>query len=67
MTDVAFIVGAYLVVLGAIAAYVVTLGRRLASALELAESIRREGDPRDEAELATSEQLVVSGPSEAGK
>ena len=67
MTDIAFVLGAYVVVLGGIAGYTVALGRRLASALELAEAIRRERDPRDEAEPAASERLVEREPSEAGK
>ena len=44
MTDIAFVLGAYVVVLGGIGAYAVALGRRVASAHRLAASIERERD-----------------------
>lgn len=67
MTDIAFVLGAYVVVLGGIAAYTVALGRRVAAARSLAESIQRERDRADEATPATSERLVVREPFEAGR
>ena len=67
MTDIAFVLGAYVVVLGGIAGYAVALARRVASAHRLAESIQRERDRGDEAAPATSERLVARGPFEAGR
>ena len=66
MTDIAFVLGAFVVVLGGIAGYAVGLGRRVASANRLAESIQRERDRGDEAP-ATSERLVGREPFEAGR
>lgn len=60
MTDVAFVLGAYVVVLGGIAAYALALGRRLTAARDLAESIQRERDRGDGAAPAASERAAVA-------
>jgi len=67
MTDIAFVLGAYVVVLGGIAGYAVALGRRVASARRLAESIQRERDDGAAAPRATSQRPVGREPFEAGR
>ena len=53
MSDVGFVIAAYGVILGGLAAYAVTLVRRLRTAREASLRIRREADaapPRDRSE-----------------
>lgn len=67
MTDIAFVLGAYVVVLGGIGAYAVALGRRVASAHRLAASVERERDGGGGSAPATTERRVVREPFEAGR
>ena len=67
MTDVAFVLGAYVVVLGGIAGYAIALARRIAAARRLADSIQRERDRADAAAPADSERPTIREPFEAGR
>ena len=46
MTDAAFVLAAYGIVLGSLAAYAISLARRLAAAAEAEQAIKRRLDER---------------------
>lgn len=65
MTDAAFVIAAYVAVLGGLAAYAFALGRRTAAARRLALSVERERD-RDVGARAAAGPLVAGKSPEAG-
>lgn len=58
MTDVAFVAGAYVVVIGGLLLYALSLGRRLRQAHRLRETVRRQLASPDEARVQSAEQSV---------